>query len=57
MQAIRVKPQSLKSAESMVSIGIAGRESCTEMPDGFKQKDDKWAKYTPEAGLYFGFNF
>lgn len=57
MPAIRVKPQSLKSAESMVSIGIAGRESCTEMPDGFKQKDDKWAKYTPEAGLYFGFNF
>lgn len=39
------------------SIGIAGRPYHTEMPDGFKQKDDKWSKYTPEPGLHFGFNF
>jgi hypothetical protein len=39
------------------SLGIAGRPYHTEMPDGFKQKDDKWSKYTPEPGLHFGFNF
>ncbi|MBK8505472.1 MAG: hypothetical protein IPL46_26710 [Saprospiraceae bacterium] len=39
------------------SIGIAGRPYYTKMPDGFKQKDDKWAKWTPEPGLHFGFNF
>jgi hypothetical protein len=39
------------------SIGIAGRPYHTEMPDGFKQKDDKWPKYTPEPGLHIGFNF
>jgi hypothetical protein len=39
------------------SLGIAGRAYYTEMPDGFKQKDDKWPKYTPEPGLHFGFNF
>ncbi|REG87160.1 hypothetical protein [Algoriphagus antarcticus] len=39
------------------SLGIAGRAYHTEMPDGFKQKDDKWPKYTPEPGLHFGFNF
>ncbi|WP_317170105.1 hypothetical protein [Rhodocytophaga rosea] len=39
------------------SVGIAGRAYHTEMPDGFKQKDDKWPKYTPEPGLHFGFNF
>ena len=39
------------------SIGIAGRPYHTKMPDGFKQKDDKWSKYTPELGLHFGFNF
>lgn len=39
------------------SIGIAGRPYHTEMPDGFKQKDDKWSKYTPEPGLHFGYNF
>ena len=39
------------------SIGIAGRPYHSKMPDGFKQKDDKWAKYTPEPGLHFGFNF
>ncbi|MDI9257920.1 hypothetical protein [Flavobacterium sedimenticola] len=39
------------------SIGIAGRPYYTEMPDGFKEKDDKWPKWTPEPGLHFGFNF
>jgi hypothetical protein len=39
------------------SVGIAGRAYHTEMPNGFKQKDDKWPKYTPEPGLHFGFNF
>lgn len=39
------------------SLGIAGRPYHTEMPVGFKQKDDKWPKYTPEPGLHFGFNF
>jgi hypothetical protein len=39
------------------SIGIAGRPYYTKMPDGFKEKDDKWPKYTPEPRLHFGFNF
>jgi len=39
------------------SIGIAGRPYHTKMPDSFKQKDDKWPKYTFEPGLHFGFNF
>jgi hypothetical protein len=39
------------------SIGIAGRPFHTKMPGGFKEKDDKWSKYTPEPGLHFGFNF
>ena len=39
------------------SLGMAGRPYYTEMPDGFKQKDDKWPKWTPEPGLHFGFNF
>lgn len=39
------------------SFGIAGRPYYTKMPDGFKQKDDKWQKWTPEPGLHFGFNF
>lgn len=39
------------------SLGIAGRAYYTKMPDGFKQKDDKWPKYTPEPGLHFGVNF
>ncbi len=39
------------------SLGIAGRAFYTEMPDGFKQKDDKWPKYTPEPGMHIGFNF
>lgn len=39
------------------SLGIAFRPYYTEMPDGFKQQDDQWPKYTPEPGLHFGFNF
>jgi hypothetical protein len=39
------------------SLGIAGRPYHTEMPDGFKQKDDKWPKWTPEPGLHIGYNF
>ncbi|RIW13410.1 hypothetical protein D0X99_16705 [Algoriphagus lacus] len=39
------------------SLGIAGRAYHTEMPNGFKEKDDKWPKYTPEPGLHIGFNF
>ncbi len=39
------------------SLGIAGRPYYTEMPDVFKQKDDKWPKFTGEPGLHFGFNF
>ncbi|QSE98458.1 hypothetical protein [Fulvivirga lutea] len=39
------------------SFGVAGRPYYTEMPDGFKQKDDKWPKWTPEPGLHIGFNF
>lgn len=39
------------------SLGIAFRPYYTEMPDGFKQQDDKWPKWTPEPGLHFGFNF
>ena len=39
------------------SLGIAGRPYHTKMPDGFKQKDDKWPKYTFEFGMHFGYNF
>jgi hypothetical protein len=39
------------------SIGLAGRPYHTKMPDDFKQKDDKWSKYTFEFGLHFGYNF
>jgi hypothetical protein len=39
------------------SLGIAGRAFYTEMPNRFKEKDDKWPKWTPEPGLHFGFNF
>ncbi len=39
------------------SLGIAYRPYHTEMPDDFKQKDDKWQKFTGEPGLHFGFNF
>lgn len=40
-----------------LSLDFTGRPYQTEMPDGFKQKDDKWPKYTFEPGLHFGFNF
>jgi hypothetical protein len=39
------------------SLGIAGRPYHSKMPDGFKQKDDKWPKWTPEPGLHIGCNF
>ena len=39
------------------SVGVAGRAFYTKMPNGFKEKDDKWPKYTPEPGLHFGVNF
>ena len=39
------------------SLGIAGRPLYTDMPTGFKEKDEKWPKWTPEPGLHFGFNF
>lgn len=39
------------------SLGLAGRPFHSEMPADFKEKDDKWPKYTPEPGLHFGFNF
>lgn len=39
------------------SLGVAGRPYFTTMPAGFKEKDDKWPKWTPEPGLHFGFNF
>ena len=39
------------------SLGVAGRPHYTKMPDGFKEKDDKWPKWTPEPGLHFGYNF
>lgn len=39
------------------SLGVAGRPYQSEMPDGFKEKDDQWPKWTPEPGLHFGYNF
>jgi hypothetical protein len=39
------------------SLGIAGRPYYTKMPNGYKEKDDKWPKWTSEPGLHFGFNF
>ena len=39
------------------SLGVAGRPYFTEMPAAFKEKDDKWPKWTPEPGLHFGYNF
>ena len=39
------------------SLGIAGRQYHTKMPDDFKQKDDKWLKYAFELGLHFRYNF
>lgn len=39
------------------SLGVAGRPVHSEMPAGFKEKDEKWPRYTPEPGMHFGFNF
>jgi len=39
------------------SLGVAGRPYQSKMPIGFKEKDDKWPKWTPEPGLHFGYNF
>lgn len=40
------------------SIAITHRAYHTQMPDGFKQLDDKWSKFVfGEPGFHFGFNF
>jgi hypothetical protein len=40
------------------SICMTHRAYHTELPDGFKQLDDKWSKFIfPEPGLNIGFNF
>ncbi len=40
------------------SLAITHRPYHTEMPDGFKQIDDRWSKFFyGEPGLHFGFNF
>ncbi len=39
------------------SLGVAGRVYHTEMPAGFREKDNKWSKFTPEPGLHIGMNF
>ncbi len=40
------------------SICATHRAYHTELPDGFKQLDDKWSKFIfPEPGLNIGFNF
>lgn len=40
------------------SIAITHRPLHTEMPEGFKELDDKWRKFFfAEPGLHFGFNF
>ena len=40
------------------SMGITHRPYHTEMPESFKQMDDKWNKFLlGEPGLHFGFNF
>ena len=40
------------------SIGVTHRPYHTEMPESFKQLDDKWSKFFfGEPGLHFGFNF
>jgi hypothetical protein len=39
------------------SVGIAYRPYQTQMPDGFRQKDDQWPKHTVEPGLHFGVKF
>lgn len=40
------------------SIAVTHRPYHTEMPEAFKQLDDKWSKFFfAEPGLHFGFNF
>lgn len=40
------------------SICVTHRAFHTELPDGFKQLDDKWSKFIfPEPGLNIGYNF
>lgn len=40
------------------SIAITHRAYHTELPNGFKQLDDKWSKFVfGEPGFHFGFNF
>lgn len=40
------------------SICVTHRAYHTELPNGFKQLDDKWSKFVfPEPGLNIGFNF
>lgn len=40
------------------SICVTHRAYHTELPNGFKQLDDKWSKFIfPEPGLNIGFNF
>ena len=40
------------------SLAITHRAYHTQMPDGFKQLDDKWSKFVfGEPGLHVGFNF
>lgn len=40
------------------SIAITHRFYHTELPNGFKQLDDKWSKFIfGEPGFHFGFNF
>ncbi|MEM9675949.1 MAG: hypothetical protein AAF992_25385 [Bacteroidota bacterium] len=39
------------------SIAITHRLLHTEMPESFKQLDDKWPKFNTEPGLHFGFKF
>ena len=40
------------------SIAVTHRPYHTEMPDSFKQIDDRWSKlFFGEPGLHFGFNF
>lgn len=40
------------------SFAVTHRPYHTEMPEGFKQKDEGWSKFfIGEPGLHFGFNF
>lgn len=40
------------------AVAITHRACHTELPNGFKQQDDKWSKFVfGEPGLHFGFNF